>query len=239
MSQISSKLTCIFFNTKLLISIWLNVGAMKLQYYEEIIKNSTIQSTEGESGDHDGASAEEENENNEVPSSNNGETNNYNGGNKISCHNPPSSLTTHESKVLQIVIIWMGILSITSLIPVDKHEMTFVVGVAVNLNLIFFYAAPLSTIMTVLRTKSSSSIHVGTMVMNTLNSFFWCIYSFAIQDFYILIPNGLGILAGLLQIALYMIYPQRDIVEGDDTEEYLQVDGMSKDGGGEVHNIKL
>mmetsp|Transcript_30286 Transcript_30286/g.55937 ORF Transcript_30286/g.55937 Transcript_30286/m.55937 type:complete len:124 (+) Transcript_30286:136-507(+) len=42
----------------LMISIWLNVGAMKLQYYEEIIKYSSIQSTEGGVGE----STEEENE---------------------------------------------------------------------------------------------------------------------------------------------------------------------------------
>merc|ERR1712127_152549 len=133
--------------------------------------------------------------------------------------------TSHEFKVLQIIIIWMGILSITSLIPIGIDEMKFVVGVAVNFNLIFFFAAPLSTILTVLRTKSSSTIHAGTMVMNTLNATFWCVYSLAIRDYYILIPNGLGFVFGILQVLMYMIYPHTVVIEGGGTEQYVEVDG--------------
>ena len=44
--------------------------------------------------------------------------------------------------------------------------------------------------------------------MNTLNSFFWCIYSFAIEDYYILIPNGIGFTFGLIQVLLYCIFPR-------------------------------
>ena len=65
-----------------------------------------------------------------------------------------------------------------------------VIGIAVNLNLIFFYGAPLSSMFTVIKTRSSASIHKWTMTMNTVNAFFWCVYSLAIQDYYILIPNG-------------------------------------------------
>ena len=53
--------------------------------------------------------------------------------------------------------------------------------------------------------------------MNTLNSFFWCIYAFAIEDYYILIPNGIGFTFGLIQVLLYCIFPrdQTDVrVEG-------------------------
>ena len=211
------ELPCVSF--QLMISIWLNVGAMKLQYYEETIKYSSIQSAEGRVGE----SAEEENENDTQSSNGEGNNNDVN-----LCQTPPPSLTSHELKVLQIVIIWLVILSVTSLIPISKDGMKSVVGVAVNLNLIFFYAAPLSTIMTVLRTKSSSTIHVWTMVMNTVNAFFWCIYSLAIQDYYILIPNGLGFLFGILQMVMFMIYRQSDIIDGDGTAQFLDEDGNSK-----------
>ena len=51
------------------------------------------------------------------------------------------------------------------------------------------------------------------MVMNTVNSFFWCVYSLAIRDYYILIPNGLGFLFGLLQMVAYLIYPSNGTLE--------------------------
>ena len=173
----------------LLISIWLNIGAMKLQYYEELVKRSASENI-SINGDDDSISVQTA---------------------KMDCC---QQLTPHELKVLQIVLLWVVILSTTSLIPVGHEEMKFIVGVAVNINLIFFYAAPLSTIATVIRTKNSASIHFWTMAMNTSNAFFWCVYSLAIQDYYILIPNGLGFLFGLIQVALYLCFPRGEALDG-------------------------
>lgn len=171
----------------LLISLWLNIGAMKLQYYEEIIKYSSIETTNLERND----SSDNENEDDDNI-----------------CHRSPPSFSLHERKLLSIVIIWITILSTISLMSsISKEEAKFIVGVAVNINLIFFYAAPLSTIVTVVKTKSSDSIHIWTMIMNTVNAFFWCVYSLAIQDYYILLPNSLGFMFGLVQMGLYRCYP--------------------------------
>jgi solute carrier family 50 (sugar transporter) len=175
----------------LLISIWLNTGAMKLQYYEELVRRSSSESSV--EGDDDSISVQTA---------------------KIDCC---QQLASHELKVLQIVSVWVIIISTTSLIPVSKEEMKFIVGISVNVNLIFFYAAPLSTIATVIRTNNSASIHFWTMAMNTANAFFWCVYSLAIQDYYILIPNGLGFLFGLLQVALYQCFPRSEVIEASDS----------------------
>ena len=185
----------------LLISIWLNTGAMKLQYYEELVKRSAAADNSSRDGDDDAISVQTT---------------------KIDCC---QQLTPHEMKVLQIVLVWVIILSTTSLIPVSNEEMKFIVGVAVNINLIFFYAAPLSTIATVVRMKNSASIHFCTMAMNTSNSFFWCVYSLAIQDYYILIPNGLGFLFGLVQVALYQCFPRsEEVIDGSDSVTELSGD---------------
>ena len=157
---------------------------MKLQYHEEIVGcSSALQHGENTVDDPSTRSAIDM-ENSSVQ-------------NGTRSHQHRSALTSHEWKLLQIIIIWVIILSSTSLMSINNDDVKFVIGVAVNLNLIFFYAAPLSSIVVVIRTKSSSSIHPCTMIMNTINSFFWCIYSLAIQDYYILIPNGLGFLFGL------------------------------------------
>ncbi|KAL7501108.1 hypothetical protein ACHAWT_010859 [Skeletonema menzelii] len=184
----------------LLISIWLNTGAMKLQYYEELVKRSAAENRSRD-GDDDAISVQTA---------------------KIDCC---QQLTSHELKVLQIVLVWIIILSTTSLIPVSNEEMKFIVGVAVNINLIFFYAAPLSTIASVIRTKNSASIHFWTMAMNTSNAFFWCVYSLAIQDYYILIPNGLGFLFGLVQVALYQCFPRsEEVIDASDSVTELSGD---------------
>jgi hypothetical protein len=46
----------------------------------------------------------------------------------------------------------------------------------VNLNLIFFYGAPLQSIFQVIQTKQSNSIHLMTMYMSCLNCIFWTGY---------------------------------------------------------------
>lgn len=194
----------------LLISIWLNIGAMKLQYYEEIIKYSSIETTNLERGT------------NESDSSDNEDDDNVN----IYRRSPPS-FSLHERKLLSIVIIWITILSPISLISsISKEESKFIVGVAVNINLIFFYAAPLSTIMSVFKTKSSDSIHFWTMIMNTMNAFFWCVYSLAIQDYYILLPNSLGFFFGLIQMGLYICYPRNTNIDSLD-ERVLSLNSAS------------
>ncbi len=175
---------------------------MKLQYYEELVKRSASENRTIISGDDDDAIS--------VQTA------------QMDCC---QQLTSHELKLMQIVSIWVIILSTTSLIPVSNEEMKFIVGVAVNINLIFFYAAPLSTIAQVIKTKNSASIHFWTMAMNTSNAFFWCVYSLAIQDYYILIPNGLGFLFGLIQVALYQCFPRSDVLEGSDSVTELSDDG--------------
>lgn len=196
---------------QLMISIWLNIGAMKLQYYEEIIKYSSVRVTEVRT---EGGTGTGEDDHNKPESVDGDEDNNLSNGGTCLLHSPPS-LTSHECKLLQIVIIWMVILSTTSLIPINNADMKFVIGVAVNLNLIFFYAAPLSSIVTILQSKSSASIHFWTMIMMAANAFFWCVYSLAIKDYYILIPNGIGLVFGIIQIILWLLYP----TGGDDNDD--------------------
>ncbi|EJK53674.1 hypothetical protein THAOC_26838 [Thalassiosira oceanica] len=91
----------------LMISIWLNFGAMKLQYYQEAIKDLV------EDGAADSDSSQQQNER-------------------------KPSLTKHEARLLLMVLTWMLILSVTTL----KMEMTSdrkqVIGIAVNINLVFF-----------------------------------------------------------------------------------------------------
>lgn len=191
----------------LVITTWLNIGAMKLQYHEELIRNPSFRGVELQDGDREEISlnqsefADGEYQNNNIS---NGESM------ESVYHQCPLSsqhLNSHESKVLQILILWIGILSTTTFMKLDHDEMKFVIGFAVNINLIFFYVSPLSSIVTILRTKNSASIHFWTMFMMTANALFWCIYGLAIQDYYILLPNGLGLLFGIIQIMLYMCFP--------------------------------
>ena len=115
----------------------------------------------------------------------------------------------HENLVMIITLTWVICISVICLVPsITQKSRELIVASLVNANLTFFYAAPLSTIYTVLREKDSSSIHVPTMLTNTLNGLFWTAYGIAVFNLFIAIPNGLGAFFGGVQIFLCVIFPR-------------------------------
>lgn len=63
-------------------------------------------------------------------------------------------------------------------------------GFTSNAILLIYYAAPLSTIFTVIKTRSSASLHLPLCIMNTINGVLWLIYGLALKDYFIWVPNG-------------------------------------------------
>lgn len=116
----------------------------------------------------------------------------------------------HENLVMAVSFIWVVCISVICLVPgISQRARELTVASLVNANLVFFYAAPLSTIYTVTRLRNSSSIHIPTMITNTFNGAFWTAYGFAISDFFIAVPNGLGTLFGVVQMILTVIFPRK------------------------------
>ena len=115
--------------------------------------------------------------------------------------------TPHETFLYLIVLIWLVILSSVSLSPDLTHtQKEYVVGIFSNINLVSFFGAPLSSIATVLKSRNSGSIHRKTLLLNSLNATFWGIYGMAVHDPLIAIPNILGLLLGLVQAVLCIIF---------------------------------
>jgi solute carrier family 50 protein (sugar transporter) len=116
--------------------------------------------------------------------------------------------TPHENITIAIVLIWLVNISLISLADFSQSTKELIIGCVVNLNLVFFYGAPLSTILTVLRTRNSVSIHIMTMATNTANGAFWTAYGLAVLDPFIYVPNGLGAALGVVQIFLVLTFPR-------------------------------
>eukprot|EP00887_Chlorella_sp_A99_P007766 scaffold20.g7766.t1 len=80
-------------------------------------------------------------------------------------------------------------------------------GFTANAILLMYYAAPLSTILTVVRTRNSSSLFFPLAIMNSVNGTLWLIYGIARKDLFIAVPNGIGALLGLVLVGLIIIFP--------------------------------
>jgi hypothetical protein len=80
--------------------------------------------------------------------------------------------------------------------------------------LAFFNGAPLHTEKEGVQTKCSESINVPTMVLYWSNTSFWLAYAVARKDPIILIPNVIGLLLGLMQGLLCLLYPSSCATRG-------------------------
>lgn len=54
-----------------------------------------------------------------------------------------------------VVTVWMTAISILSFLKLDLEQWKLVIGVMANINTLFFYGAPLTTIVTVLKMRDS------------------------------------------------------------------------------------
>ena len=106
-----------------------------------------------------------------------------------------------------------------------------VLGICCNIIVIILFASPLSTIAKVVSTRSSASLNRPFMAVQVLNCALWFTYGLMIGDIYVWIPNAIGLLLGLIQLALICIFPKGKpvMMQGDDVEDPL-LDDPSVDG---------
>ena len=87
-----------------------------------------------------------------------------------------------EAILMCIIVVWTAIVTIVAFAPVTPKTRELIVGFAVNINLFVFYGAPFSSIVKVFRERNSASIHIRTMITNSLNGIFWMAYGLAVAD---------------------------------------------------------
>lgn len=116
--------------------------------------------------------------------------------------------TSQDKLMLGVLSTWLAILVCVGWLGIANGYEKEIVGILVNINLLFFYGAPLQTIKTVLQEKSSESIHTPTMILNCVNAGFWGAYGIAINNIVIYGPNGIGFFLGLCQAFLCCMYPK-------------------------------
>lgn len=116
--------------------------------------------------------------------------------------------TPQDRLVLGILGFWIAALVGVGWFGIAKGYEKEIVGILVNINLLFFYGAPLQTIRLVVTEKCSDSIHTPTMVLNCVNAGFWGAYGVAIRNIVIYGPNGVGLFLGSIQVVLCCIFPK-------------------------------
>ncbi|XP_048328926.1 bidirectional sugar transporter SWEET12-like [Ziziphus jujuba] len=73
------------------------------------------------------------------------------------------------------------------------------------------FAAPLSIIRVVIRTKSVEFMPFPLSFFLTLSAIMWLCYGVLLKDLYVALPNILGLVFGVLQMILYVVYKNKKI----------------------------
>lgn len=213
----------------LILAIWLNMIALELQYADfrtSEIRQSLVLAFQNNA--QEGLRASNSNENTEHASPLDVAKIMWD----VAALNTKAPVA-HKSIILVLATIWTALLSTICLgQSLSQYTKELIIGVAVNLNLVFFYGSPLSTILTVLQTRSSSTIHIPTCFTMFLNGFFWTVFGFAVVDWFIAIPNLMGAILGAAQFALCMLFPRRTApssTKPEDPESPVADDGGKKD----------
>jgi solute carrier family 50 protein (sugar transporter) len=88
----------------------------------------------------------------------------------------------------------------------SNHSFGLVLGYLSDATTFILFASPFEKIKHVILTKSSAAIPVLMCVVICINSLLWLINGIADNDLFILVPNSVGVVITLIQIALYFVY---------------------------------
>ena len=105
-------------------------------------------------------------------------------------------------------------------------------GLCATIVVLCFYTSPLSTLIQVVYTRNSVSIHLGLAVASLCNAALWVVYGLCVEDYFVAGPNAIGVALGIVQLALRWIYPASSvIVSGSDScvEESVDLEIPSPD----------
>jgi len=92
-----------------------------------------------------------------------------------------------------------------SLVRQDERQLHF--GIICSFVCIFVFAAPLTTLSTVISTKSTSTLTFPLSLCGAICSMSWVIYGFFVNDPFVYGPNSIGLFLSLIQLSLFALYP--------------------------------
>ncbi|KAG0476884.1 hypothetical protein HPP92_013725 [Vanilla planifolia] len=122
----------------------------------------------------------------------------------------PNEIRINAVKCVGILNIGvMGTVILVSLLALQGSLRLVVVGFICAALTVGMYAAPLSAMRLVVKTKSVEYMPFSLSFFLFLNGGIWSIYAALIKDYFIGVPNSIGFALGLAQLVIYIVYKRR------------------------------
>lgn len=126
----------------------------------------------------------------------------------VSCYGLANTKT--RDRQLAIILFFTLIIpligAIGTMAQLSEHNLKLLWGFTANAILLIYYAAPLSTVVSVIRTRSAATLHLPLAVMQIINGCMWLGYGLAVSDPFIWVPNGIGAITGTVLCSLIFIF---------------------------------
>ncbi|KAG6388371.1 hypothetical protein SASPL_149796 [Salvia splendens] len=123
----------------------------------------------------------------------------------------------------------LGVIMLVSLLAVNGSKRVALVGWVCAIINIAVFAAPLSVMRQVIRTRSVEFMPFALSFFLSLCAASWFCHGFFIRDYYIALPNILGLLLGVTQMILYFIYKDKKKLVQTNFELKESVSNSGKD----------
>ena len=114
--------------------------------------------------------------------------------------------TTIEALTVTMLFIWCVLGFVAAMLD-DKQLAILIIGVVANVIVFLLFASPLTTFGKVISSKDSSSINRPFAACQIFNCALWLAYGIATQNVYVTLPNFAGLLLGIIQVLLIVIFP--------------------------------
>ncbi|XAR52653.1 hypothetical protein NMG60_11020829 [Bertholletia excelsa] len=156
-----------------------------------------------------------------------------------------------ETKVMSLKLVaildvgFLGsVIAVTLFAIHGSLRLTFL-GVLCAALTIGMYAAPLSAMRTVVKTRSVEFMPFFLSLFLFINGGVWTVYAALVKDYYVGVPNAIGFVLGSAQLILYVVYknksPSTKSKEEDEDEEgsahlvkgTIEMQGLDHDGDSE------
>lgn len=122
----------------------------------------------------------------------------------LRCKLPPATRREHHLRALALAV-----LGATGLVAAfSEHPLvTGLVGLWMNVAAIAMYAAPLVQLQAIIKAKELVGISLPVCCSNFVTGLVWTMHSLNVGAATLVVPNLIGLLSALAQLALFLIYP--------------------------------
>lgn len=120
-----------------------------------------------------------------------------------------SGLVDQERIIYPLLLFWFLTSVFVGWFAPKTETTAAVVGVTCNINLVFFYGVPIQVLHRVIKSRDAAIIHRPTLCMTTCNAGFWMVYGLEIGNPVIWVPNSLGFGLGVAQTVALLVYPTK------------------------------